>query len=189
MARPRPAGLVAACALAGALAASVVALPAAEATTVVALDDASLAARASLVVVATVAAVEATQHAVGPGVFTDVTLVVERTLGVDVDGAELLTVRMPGGRTDTRAVHIPGMPAFTVGEVVLVFLEPQPDAFDDGLRTWIPVGLEQGVWRPAGVDAWVRTTGHVHHIGAVTSAPEPMTLDAIQTMVGAVGLP
>lgn len=169
-------------------AAGLVSAPA-HATTVVALDDASLAERASLVVVATVASVQTSEHTVVPHVFTDVTLIVERTLGLDVDSPGELVVRMPGGRVDTRVVHVPGMPEFVAGEVVLLFLEPQPDAFDDGAQTWIPVGLEQGVWRPSGVDMWVRTLGHVHHIGAPTTAPEPLGLDAIEAMIAAPEAP
>lgn len=160
----------------------------ASATTVVALDDASLAQRASLVVVATVAAVDASAHDVPPGVFTDVTLVVERVVGLDVEVPDDLVVRMPGGRIDDRAIHVPGMPGFVVGETVLVFLEPQPDVFDDS-QTWIPVGLEQGVWRPVGVGMWQRTTGDVHHVGAVTPSPEPLDLAAIESMVNAVEAP
>lgn len=77
--------------------------------------------------------------------------VAEDLRGADADTVDIV---LPGGVMDGQRYSISGMPTFTVGQEVVLFLsEP-----DDAGRVW-PIGLAQGgfhVQRPAGKPARVR---------------------------------
>lgn len=120
--------------------------PSARATTVFALDEESLVRSSQIIALVRVDAIEVREIALGPGVFTDVSLlVVEPLLGGVLPGASV-TVRLPGGVLSDRQVVVEGMPTFAVGEEMVVFLEALP-SFPDGVSAYLPLGLQQGVWR------------------------------------------
>lgn len=116
------------------------------ATTVVSLPEEVLFGSASEILLVHVIERETVEMPIAPGVFTDFTLLVEQRVAGSLLPGTTLTVRIPGGVSETRAVHVEGMPSFVPGETVLVFLEPLP-AFPDGTVAYIPLGLNQGVWR------------------------------------------
>ncbi len=67
---------------------------------------------------------------------TDVTIAIERVLKGD-KARKILELQMPGGRLGKWAMDIPGMPRFTKGEEVVLFLEKTP-------KRWALTGLGQG---------------------------------------------
>jgi hypothetical protein len=152
----------------------------ASATTVVALDDATLVASSDRVVQGAVIAIEVVRYPIAPQAFTEVTVEVEENVLSDGAPAERLIVRMPGGALDDRHIVVPGMPSFTLGERVVLFLEQLPDAFGpDAPPAYLPLGLEQGVWRDAGLGRWQR--GSVESVvGPSAPTPQPVRLDTIR---------
>ncbi len=125
-----------------------------EATTVLPLSDEALANGADMVVRGRVVHIEVVEFDVGPGVFTDVTFEVDERLDATVT-MPLVTLRIPGGETATRHTVIEGMPEFTVGDELVVFLETLPQAFGDSQIVFIPHGLSQGVWSET-ESGWIR---------------------------------
>lgn len=95
------------------------------ATTVIPMSDQSLVARATLVVVGVVRRIESVELA-GSRFVTRITLGVEQTLKGRVAGDEVV-VTEPGGDIDGRGTWIFGVPEFTVGEAVVVFLVTAAD--------------------------------------------------------------
>jgi hypothetical protein len=155
----------------------------AAATTVVPLSDEALASGADMVVLGVVTAVDIAHYEIGPGVFTEVEVRVDERLDATVSTSTVL-LRIPGGSSDERTILVPGMPAFELGEEVVLFLELLPQAFGpDGGVAFIPHGLQQGVWRevPGG---WIRgeQEGLLPVIGF---NPEivPVELDELRTLV------
>lgn len=169
------------------LAAALVA-PAVHATTVIALDEQSLVRSSQIVALVFVESVTPRELAVGPGVFTDVSLrVLEPLLGGVLPG-DAITVRIPGGLLGERNVVIEGMPSFAVGEELVVFLELLPP-FPDGVSAYLPLGLNQGVWRrdPAGMYAPSPQDGLLHPGGA--SEPiAPGTIEMLRQRIRSVGV-
>ncbi len=66
--------------------------------------------------------------------------IIEVLRGPQADRSKLSVV-FPGGRSGERIARIPGMPQFKMGEEVVVLLE------STGEGRFIPIGLEQGVFR------------------------------------------
>lgn len=150
----------------------------ATATTVVSLPFEVLS-RAPLVVRGVVASVATHSIDRAPGVVTDYTVVVAENLThAGIDNVEVLTVRIPGGRSDTHAVFVEGMPELVVGEQIVLFLEPLPLP---GEPTFIPFGLNQGVWRQADSGFWAPTVQE----GVLGDAPpaDPMSLSDLRRAV------
>ena len=113
----------------------------------------------------------------GAGLFTDVTLeVAEVYRGHEVPQTHVLRL-LGGAGADGTSLWIPGMPRFSPGEDVVLFLERTP-------RGQVPCGLAQGVWRVA-PDAqgslWVRQSEVRAHVvrrdadGGLVEAPEPVS--------------
>lgn len=112
----------------------------------------------------------------GRGIFTDVTLQMREVYrGIDVP--ETYVLRLIGGRgAGDVALWIPGMPRFTAGEDVVLFLEATSLGH-------IPCGLGQGVWRVHTTESgaiWTeRGLGDVHLMrrdpnGRLVHAPVPL---------------
>ncbi|MGH7150042.1 MAG: hypothetical protein ACREIU_05065, partial [Planctomycetota bacterium] len=81
--------------------------------------------------------------------------------------------RIPGGVIGDRGLLVPGMPAFSVGEEVLLFLTPESST---GIR--LPVGLGQGKFRierdpVTGGKALVRSLGGVRLLDPATGEAVP----------------
>ncbi len=121
------------------------AAPPAGATTVLKVDVPAMVRLSEWVVRARVLAVSPVDlrdaaHRGADRLFTDVQLeILEAYHGDKVPG--LYTMRLMGGvGKDGLAMTIPGMPSFTAGEEVVLFLEPSRDGH-------LPAGLMQGVWR------------------------------------------
>lgn len=104
----------------------------ADTSVVLALDATDLAERSDAVVRARVQGVFSEMTNL---VWTDVTLAVDEVLVGEAP--DVVTLRQPGGLTDDFGTMVFGMPEFTEGEDVVVFLEFTPD----GPRV---VGLSQG---------------------------------------------
>lgn len=152
------------------------------ATSVLPLTDAELADGADLIVRGVVIELRTAEYAVGPGVFTEAVVAVAERLDGEVTVDEIV-VRIPGGRTDSRYVLVPGMPVLALGEDVVLFLEALPTAAfgPDAPPAYIPRGLEQGVWRPAD-GGWLR--GDQEGLLPVAAPPTvaPLGLDAIREL-------
>lgn len=127
----------------------------AHATTVLPLSEEQLVAASQHVVQATVVDIEVVTRDVSPGVFTDVRVRVDEVLAGSASHGQTLTLRIPGGRSADRAVIVPGMPGFAAGEQVVLFLEALPDAWADEGPFYLPMGLEQGVWRSDADGIWM----------------------------------
>lgn len=167
--------------LAAAVLTSVTPAPAA-ATTVVALDNAQLAANSAYVVRGTIVDARVATYDVQPELFTEYDVRVDEVLGADAPVSDTLVVRVPGGQTAGRHVQVAGMPGFTVGDEVVLFLEALPDAFGpDAAPGYLPVGLEQGVWRQTPAGDWQRGDQD-GLIGPVLAEPEPLPLRAIRQL-------
>lgn len=152
------------------------------ATTVVQLPEDVLFRSAAEVLVVHVIDVQTIEMPVGPGVFTDVSLLVEETIAGTATVGSTVVVRVPGGNTATRAVHVEAMPEFRRGEALVVFLERLP-AFPDGAEAFLPLGLNQGVWR-LGFEALYRATWQEGLVGG--GAPPTaigLRLESIRTRV------
>ena len=148
MSRALRAALVACALAAGAIA---------HATTVLPLSEEQLVAASQHVVQATVVDIEVVTRDVGPGVFTDVRVRVDEVLAGSAADGQVLTLRIPGGRSADRAVIVPGMPGFALGEQVVLFLEALPSAWAGEGPFYLPMGLEQGVWRSDADGIWMPT--------------------------------
>lgn len=132
--------------IAGAVAAPAVFLaPPAHATTVLKVDVAGMVRLSEWVVRARVLSVTPVdlrdaRHRGADRLFTDVQLEILEAFHGDKVPARY-TLRLMGGvGRDGLAMTIPGMPSFTTGEEVVLFLEPSRDGH-------LPAGLMQGVWR------------------------------------------
>ncbi len=124
-------------ALAGA--AAIVAV--ARASTVEALSDEDLVARARTIVHASVTRVHVEWDESHTRTFTLVDLAPAETL--KGDAAPVVTLKIPGGQKDGIVTIVHGMPTFSEGEEVVVFVsEAHPTA-----GTCVPVGLGQGKWK------------------------------------------
>jgi hypothetical protein len=147
------------------------------------LDDEGLARGSTYVVVAEVDGVERAEYPIAPSVFTEVSLRIERHLLPGTDEPGSLLLRIPGGGS----VIVPGMPSFEVGERVVVFLEPQPTrAFGDAPQSYLPVGLNQGVWRIGGEDLWERGDQHGLFGGVEPVVRSALSLGDIEILVESV---
>ncbi len=136
--------------------------PSADATTVLKIGMDELATTSTWVVRADVIDTEVVdRRGLGEGIFTDVKLSIRAVYkGANVPAT--YTLRLIGGTgADGRTLKVPGIPVFSPGEQVVLFLEPT-------ILGHIPTGLGQGVWRvlttPSG-DEWVRqATGSAHFV-------------------------
>ena len=134
----------------------------ASATTVLQVDVAAMTGTSEWVVNARVLAVDDVDlRAQGGGLATDITLSIDEVYKGDATTPRRYVLRLPGGHgRDGLAMVIPGMPRFTVGERVVLFLEKTS-------RGHIPCGLGQGVWRvrsdPHG-RAWVEQSAQTLHM-------------------------
>ncbi len=140
----------------------------ATATTVRLASIPQLGQRASLIIEGTVIDRQAVFVGVGPGVFTDHR--VKLHTPYKGQSGEVITVRVPGGKTAQREVQIEGMPQLEPNTHVLLFLEELPSkAFPDGGVYHLPVGLEQGhrvvdesgqqaVWKRSGMSEGMVST-------------------------------
>lgn len=166
-----------------ALTALLAVVPPASATTVIPLTDASLASGADMVVLGVVTSIDVAHYPIGPGVFTEVEIVVDERLDAAVTTPTIL-LRIPGGSSPESTVIVPGMPEFEIGEEVVVFLETLPQAFgpDAGIA-FIPHGLQQGVWRevPGG---WMRGEQEgLLPVQGILPELRPLGLDELRTLV------
>lgn len=152
------------------------------ATSVLPLTDTQLAEGADMIVRGVVLEVRTAEYPIGPGIFTEAVVSVAERLDGDVTVDEIV-VRIPGGRTDSRYILVPGMPVLSLGEDVVLFLEALPtDAFGpDAVPAYIPRGLDQGVWRPTDA-GWLR--GDQEGLLPVAAPPTvaPLGLDAIREL-------
>lgn len=89
-----------------------------------------------LVLSGVVVSVEPNRRAAGFPLATRVTVAVDRVYKGFASGPNI-SFMVPGGVSDGKAMFIPGMPSFTEGEEVVLFLERTP-------RGWIPSGLKNG---------------------------------------------
>lgn len=106
------------------------------ATTVVRMDLEDLVAKSDLVVVGSIAEVEPKLHDDGR-VYTHVKVSVDEVLsGEETDTVSIVHI---GGRVESRATVVHGMPDFTLDERVLLFLE-KPESVDH----FVVTGLSQG---------------------------------------------
>ena len=94
----------------------------ASATTVVALDDATLVASSDRIVQGAVVAIRVVRYPIAPEAFTEVVVEVEENLLSDGAPPEQIVMRIPGGALDDRHIVVPGMPSFSLGERVVLFL-------------------------------------------------------------------
>ncbi len=105
------------------------------------VSDEHLADRATAVVDARVLSVEPAPAAGIPA--TDYMIEVDRVVAGEVSGRNLI-VRLPGGtRPDGLTLALDGVPRFSVGDALFLFLRPS----DDG--TYHVLDLMQGVFHPA----------------------------------------
>lgn len=150
------------------LVAVVVGVGAAEASIIKALTVEQLRERADVIASGRVVAVRAVSS--GGAIETVARIRVERAWRGDA--ARTLLVRVPGGTADGRRLIVPGVPRFSRGDRVLVFL------YRAG-REYRPVGLFQGVWQ---LDAAAPDLARASDAaGAALVAPE--------SGVAAVGVP
>lgn len=167
--------------LLAALVAVLVIVPAASATTLLKVDVPDLTRTSQWIVRASVLSVGSVDlRKQGQAVFTDVELAITETYKGEAV-PKRYTLRLPGGVTaDGLTFLIPGMPRFTPGEDVVLFLE----------RTslgHIPCGLGQGVYRVQrglGDTPWVTPTTVTAHVmtrsasGRLVEAAPPLITPA-----------
>lgn len=113
----------------------------AQATTLLRVDVPGMTVAYQWVVRADILSVKSVDlRSEGRGIFTDVEMTIREVyLGEDVP--KKYTLRLVGGQGDDgKVLWIPGMPGFTPGEDVVLFLEKTSLGH-------IPCGLGQGVWR------------------------------------------
>ena len=111
----------------------------AQASSVLSVDFQQLSRLARHVVSGTVTAVDAEEDSNGY-IFSNVTINVRRAAPAQLQGREY-TFRMLGGETSSKRLMIQGMPRFTVGDRVALFLNDKPS------EVFGPtVGLWQGVF-------------------------------------------
>lgn len=121
------------------------------------------AARAQVVVEGTVTALAARDDARWRRFVTEATVSVERAWrGAPTGSVKLLLL---GGEVGDRVQLVPGEATLRVGERVLLFLEPIT-----GRAEWRPVGMKQGVFRPAPGGGWRREFD-----GLAVAAPGDLT--------------
>lgn len=113
----------------------------AHATTVPAMDVDVLATFASHIVTGNVRHIESRWE--GKVITTDVLIEVERCYKGDCEARDL-TVRVLGGAAEGYVMHVDGMASFSLGEQVLLFLDPVGASAPGKVRT---VGLAQGKFR------------------------------------------
>ena len=104
--------------------------------------------------------------------FTYVTISVEDPL--KGERRRTITIRQVGGKVGALNVSVAGMPRFTAGESVIVFLKAQPD------NTFQVLGMNQGKYEVtedyavsniSGVDVLNPTTGRIETPAFVNKAP------------------
>lgn len=117
----------------------------AHATTVINRNVPEMTRVSGLVLSGVVADVVPNQSAPGFPLATRVTVAVDRVFKGFMSGPTIRFM-IPGGTRDGKVLVIPGMPAFTPGEEVVLFLERTP-------RGWIPSGLKNGKYVVSGDDA------------------------------------
>ncbi|MFT4703349.1 MAG: hypothetical protein ACI81R_001040 [Bradymonadia bacterium] len=160
----------------------------AQATTVAALTDDDLIRLADTVATGTVIEERTAQYDVGPELFTEYVVALDAPLFSLSPVGPTVVIRVPGGVLNDRRVVVPGMPSFEVGEHVLLFLERLPNAFGDAEAGFLPVGLNQGVWRESAPGVWQR--GEQESLLLPRgSAPvaEPLTIDALRARMPRIG--
>ena len=158
------------------------------ATTLVAMDVATLARASRCVVQARVASVSSQRSAMGR-ITTTVELVrLDTWAGPDSPSLRML---IPGGVVNGLGQHVEGAPSFAADEEVVLFLEAHGPAFQ-------PVGLGQGVWRvdrssgpaplvwPEPLDGVLLVTPSGTRASALRT---PLTLDALRAQVRAARTP
>jgi hypothetical protein len=155
------------CPLAG-LAAALLA-EGAGATVVVRLDLPALASRSEAILEGRCLSTRSVLDGAG-NLATEIRVEVSRAFK---GGAGLVEFRIPGGAIGDRGLLIPGMPAFSAGEEVLLFLTSESPT---GLR--VPVGLGQGKFRierdrATGAKTLVRSLGGVRLLDPATGQPVP----------------
>jgi nitrous oxidase accessory protein NosD len=148
------------------------------ATTVVALDDAELAARADTIVVGHITAVRTVVYP-GGHVATDATLEVQDSLKGAPEGSTL-TVEVPGGVVGGVVFEAVGAPPLIVGSLVFGYFETSGAVVR-------PLGLSYGLYRVWGTD-WsvhrdLRGLALVTHRGAPVSGLEPVTSLPLTTLL------
>ncbi len=132
----------------------------AAATSVVALSEADLVAKADVIVRALVLEVETIARSQVIPVYRRVALAVEETLKGDLSEG-LLHVSLPGGERAGIGVAVPGTPTFYPGEEVVAFLTETPEG------EYIVVGFSQGKYRitpdpETGIPFAERTVAETH---------------------------
>ncbi len=84
--------------------------------------------------------------------------------------ATRLEIELPGGRVGDRVLSVPGLSRYSVGDELVLFLEPKRM----GDRT-VPVGFDQGVWRvrrdDSGQSHVVRTMKGLRRVRTKSVAP------------------
>lgn len=128
------------------------------------------AARAQVVVEGTVTASESRDDALWHRFVTVVTVKVERAWRGQPTTVQVLLL---GGEVGERVQLVPGEASLAVGERVLLFLEPVP-----GREQLRPVGMRQGVFRPAR-EGWRRDFDGLSVISPGEAAAHPQAPEAL----------
>lgn len=124
------------------------------ATSVVAFSESELAARADVVVLASVVSSEVVNtHG---WVTTQTVLQVHQGIKGAREG-DVVTVETPGGAMGNRRVVMAGAPSFRVGQLIVGFFERH----DAVLR---PIGLNYGIYNVGGASGWnaIRNLDELH---------------------------
>jgi hypothetical protein len=166
-----------------ALAITLLALPAARASLVEALDLQTLVAESDQVVLARVLSQESHYDERGQ-IVTDVAMQVEESVKGDVAAGAAVMVRRQGGTVGDIGMRVSGEPTFVVGETVVLFAARSTGGV---LR---PVGMSQGAlrvfekdgarWARAangGMSTVKRSKGKLEH--APAALPAPRRLDEL----------
>ena len=94
--------------------------------------------------------------------------------GLEVDGCvagtcpETVVLKHEGGTVGELTMFIPGMPAFTPGDEVLLFLEPDPNGEEE---TYYTVGMVQGYFKIVTDPETGARTAHQQLFGVTLAAP------------------
>lgn len=146
-------------------AAALLCASAAQATVVKDLDLAGLT-RAATRVVHGVVTGEDVQWDKDAHLVTETTVAVTETLKGRHE--KTVIVRQVGGSKDGYEMRVPGSPRLSVGEEVVLFLEPQPDK----RGTFVPVAMSLGKWKVEGRGGQKLVTRDLQGLGLARPSPQ-----------------
>jgi hypothetical protein len=159
------------------LAAAVLSVSPAQATSVQKFSLKALAQRSSSIALAKVEAAESRWDESGKEIYTYVTLrVVEKVKGKK--DRETVTLRQLGGQVGNIASIVPGMPSFKKGEEVVVFLTEE----DTAGYPWV-LGLQQGKYSVVSDASGAKQVRNELQ-GLTLVSPQGVQLDASEVTAG-----